>query len=520
VPFLGQDRPLATNDGQRVRRSFLIPSIPDLVFSGLAALQVAAASLILLNRDGDLPRHIAVGKVMLASHSLVRQDFFSHTAYGQPFLAYEWLSQLIFAAVYGWAGLDAVAVLTAVFTAWAYALIAGFLIRRRVAVDLVLVTVIAAAVVGMADWAARPHAFSFAASAVLLCLLEPGGRKRLLSFIPLFALWANLHPGFLFGLGILGLATVGDLFEAIHGEDRRTWWRAARYHGAALGLGTVATLLNPNGIALHLHSLGHLGNADVIPEIMEFTSPNFHTAEGVVFLGALLLIIAAIAVGRTRLAMPTLLILLATVALSLHSRRYIALFGIVTLPLIALALTDDWQRSVPRVIRGPAEALAQGDRLARRGMFGLALVGMLGLAVVNDHGSRGRYVATEFSPRVFPVDAVNFARKTGVAGNLYNEYMWGGYIALLWPEQRVFIDGFADFYGTRIFRDHSQVTTLDGDWRDVLARWKVDLVLVESDSRVAYALAREPDWDELYRDDVAALFRKRHPAPEQRVNEH
>src|SRR5688572_31185132 len=82
------------------RRTFLIPSIPDLVFAGLVCLQVAAASLILLNRDGDLPRHIAVGRVMLEHRTLVREDFFSHTAYGQPFLAMEWGSQVIFAALY------------------------------------------------------------------------------------------------------------------------------------------------------------------------------------------------------------------------------------------------------------------------------------------------------------------------------------------------------------------------------------------------------------------------------------
>ena len=63
------------------RRTFLIPSIPDLVFVGLACLQVEAASMILLTRDGDLPRHIAVGKVMLATGALVRDDLFSHTAH-------------------------------------------------------------------------------------------------------------------------------------------------------------------------------------------------------------------------------------------------------------------------------------------------------------------------------------------------------------------------------------------------------------------------------------------------------
>src|SRR5688572_25217745 len=255
-----------TSDRQRPRRTFLIPSIPDLVFIGLACLQVAAASMILLNRDGDLARHIAVGKVMLAIRALVQEDFFSHTAYGQPFLAYEWLSQLIFAAVHELAGLDGVAVLAAAVIAFAYALVAGFLLRRGVAMDLVIVTMSAAALLGMTHWAARPHAFSFAATALLVRLLEPGQPRRLALFVPLFALWTNLHPGFLFGLGILGVMTAGDLIEAVAGpvEDRHRWWQTARYHGVALALASAATLVNPYGIGLHMHSLGHLGNAEMM----------------------------------------------------------------------------------------------------------------------------------------------------------------------------------------------------------------------------------------------------------------
>src|SRR5688572_4172267 len=360
-------QPLVTSDAQRSRRTFLIPSIPDLVFVALVGLQVAGASVILLNRDGDLPRHIAVGKVMLENHAVAREDFFSHTAYGQPFLAYEWLSQLTFAAVYEAAGLDAIVALTAVTIASAYALLTGFLIRRGVALDLALLTVACATLLGMTHWAARPHAFSFAASAILLCLLEPGRPGRLLLFVPLFVLWANLHPGFLFGLGILGLMTLGDLTEAVMGSKQPEWWRAFRYHGAALGLGGTATLLNPFGVGLHLHSLGHLGNSEIIRSVVEFRSPDFQTPAGFVFLVILLLVLAAVGARRSRLVAPTLLIFLATVALSLQSRRYIALLGLVLLPLIAIAIAADWERWVPRVLREPGRTLAQGDRMARRG---------------------------------------------------------------------------------------------------------------------------------------------------------
>ena len=468
--------------------------------------------MILLNRDGDLPRHIAVGKVMLASGALPEKDFFSHTAYGQPFLAYEWLSQLVFAAVHQFAGLDGVAVLAAVVIAFAYAVITGFMIRRGVAMDLVIVTIAAAALLGMTHWAARPHAFSFAATAILVRLLEPEKPRRLLLFVPLFALWTNLHPGFLFGLGILGVMTVGDLTEALVGpvEERNRWRQAARYHGVALALGSAATLVNPYGIGLHLHSLRHLGNAEMMTTTAEFRSPDFHSSIGLVFLGVLLVVLAAIGTRRSRLSAPTLLVLLATVALSLRSWRYISLFGLVALPMLAIALKGDWERWVPRVLREPGRALADGDRLARRGVAGLAFVAVLaGLAVSSGEGRPRQYIADAFNAEVFPVEAVKFARENRVSGRLYNEYKWGGYLTLAWPEQRVFIDGLADFYGNRILGDYRHVAGLKPGWRDVLDRWNVDLVLVPADSGVAAELNRDSQWHELYRDDIAALIQRK-----------
>ena len=500
--------------GTPSRRTFLIPSVPDLVFAGLVCLQVAAASLILLNRDGDLPRHIAVGRVMLENRTLVREDFFSHTAYGQPFLAMEWGSQVIFAALYETAGLDAVAVFAAVIIGSAYALLAGFLIRRNVPLELVMTTVGLSVLIGMPHWVVRPHAFSFLLSVFLLRLLEPGSRARLLMFAPLFIVWANLHPGFLFGLTILGAVTLGDCLEAMLRHERSAAWRAAQYHAAALGVASAASLLNPFGVGLHTHSLHALGNSEIISAVAEFRSPDFHTLAGMVFLGTLLLTVAAIAMRRSRISAPTLLVFLGTLAMSLRSSRHIALFGIVALPMLSLALADDWTRWMPRVLREAGRTLAHGDRLARRGALSLVLIAVLSLMVFSDAGRADhQYIASDFDARKFPIAAVKFARDNGVSGRLYNDYMWGGYVTLAWPEQQVFIDGLADFYGNRIFQDHDEVDRLRPGWRDVLDRWKVTLVLDRADSSVVHELGRDPAWRELYRDDVAALLQRQAGVP-------
>ena len=73
----------------------------------------------------------------------------------------------------------------------------------------------------------------------------------------------------------------------------------------------------------------------------------------------------------------------------------------------------------------------------------------------------------------------------------------------------MFIDGLADFHGNRIFNDYRDVAGLKPGWRDVLDRWNVDLVLVPADSGLAAELTRDSLWDELYRDDIAALIQRK-----------
>src|SRR5215467_13698093 len=58
--------------------------------------------------DPDTYWHIATGKWMLAERAFLRQDIFSHTAFGQSWVSPEWLAQIILFVGYdlfGWRGL-------------------------------------------------------------------------------------------------------------------------------------------------------------------------------------------------------------------------------------------------------------------------------------------------------------------------------------------------------------------------------------------------------------------------------
>ena len=63
---------------------------------------------------------------------------------------------------------------------------------------------------------ARPHVLSWLFTLLWvenLCRFEDGEHFALLWLPPLMLLWANLHAGFILGLGLLGMFVPGDHLE-------------------------------------------------------------------------------------------------------------------------------------------------------------------------------------------------------------------------------------------------------------------------------------------------------------------
>jgi hypothetical protein len=479
----------------------------DIIFVIWAVVVPVGFGYRLLNSDGDLARHLRLGELMLDRHALLRQDVFSFTKAGQPFLPFEYGSELAYASAYRLAGLAGVAVLAGLVLALTYALLARFLVRRGCDPLLAYLTSMAAAVLSAAHWLARPHLFTLLLVVVLLELLQHTTRRALLAYVPLFVLWANLHGGFAFGCILIAVYAIGEALEALMEADRKHWLARARHHAAALALALASSLINPFGFRLLAHVFGFFGNNAILRQTQEFMSPDFHTINGKIFLIALLTVIAALAWCRRRPAAPALLVVLLTIAFSLLSQRNIELFAVAGLPLVALHLDPEW-RALPVLRR--AKKVFEQEHAGRYAGAGAAVVALLLVAVAFAGGTVAglAIVPDRFAERAFPVEAVAKARSAGLQGRVFNNFIWGGYLLHEWPEQRVFIDGGTDHYGEELFKEYLQVWNLEPGWRDVLKRWDIGLVLVPPDSRLADELAQDQQWHPWYCDSVAVILQK------------
>ena len=490
--------------GQRPR-----PSLFDIIFIIWAIVVPVGFGGRLINSDGDLARHLRLGEVILQQGALPRQDLFSHTMGGKPFVAFEWGSEVVYAAAYRLAGLAGVAVLAGLVLGLTYALVARFLIRRGGDPLLAYLISMIAAVLSAAHWLARPHLFTMLGVVLLLELLERQGRRTLWPYLPLFVVWANLHGGFFYGCITIALYALGEFVESrlAFGPSRAEWQARAKHHAAAFGVALAASLINPNGFRNLAHVAGFFGNSAILAQTQEFMSPDFHTVNGKIFLLILLGVVAALAWSRRRPTIPVLLLVLVNLAFALISQRNIELFALVALPLLALSLDAEW-RALPLLKR--AKEVFQREHAGSYSGVGAAVCGLLliGLAIAGGRVAGIDVVPNQFDPKVFPVAAVEKARASKLDGKLFNQFIWGGYLVHEWPEQRIFIDGATDFYGEKLFGEYIKVWNLDPGWREILSHWDVSLTLVPPQSRLAHELVRDSRWNIWYCDSTAAILRR------------
>ncbi len=490
----------------------LLPAPADILFMLMLAALPLARGWQAINTDGDLGRHLRVGREIL-EHGLFFTDRFSWTMQGQPFVPYEWLSEILFALAHRWAGFWGVLVLCGLLVgATAWLLMVWF---RRMGVDplLAFLAAAAASVAGSFHWLARPHLWSLLGTVAVLFLVVSAARRlggsgarrplwrSLLLTGLVFAVWANLHGGFLFGLVLLGLLAMGEVLD---------WWIGGKRGAPEDSLGTISLLgaavvgscINPVGPRLLGHVIGYLDNSWLVAMTMEYRSPNFHLWWGKVFLALLSACIAAIALSRRSVPFRVLMPFLVTTAFALHSARNIPLWALSGFPLLVWHLDSDWQALRSRVLIRVRSSFELAARSSAVGWWSAtAALAALALArVAAPHPG--------FDPIVFPLEAVARARAEGVTGRILNELAWGGYILYAWPEQQVFIDGQTDFYGERLSRLYASLRAAEPGWEARLDSLGVQVILIPADSRLAPSLSSTPAWYATDSNNGALLFQR------------
>ena len=448
--------------------------------AALAMLSLALFAPGVLN-DGDTPMHIGAGNWMIDHRAIPSVDPFSFTRAGAPWVAHEWLAELVMATAFRLAGWSGVLAATALAASLAVFNLARHLGRRLPAGATTVLLVLAAGCF-TPDLLARPHILAlpvFEAWTAGLFAARDENRPPPWRLLPLMVLWANLHGGF-----IIGLALVGPLaIEAALTQPAR-WRGIAVSWGGFLLAATCAALLTPHGLTGLIFPF-QLARMDGLSDIGEWRPTDFGTLT--VFE---LILVAGLYVTLSRpvrLPPTRIVILLVLMHMALQHTRHQMLVGVI----------------VPLLLAGPfGAALATNDGSRARAW---RIAGTLGIAALLVARLTVPVVASD-SPST-PVSALAHVPPAFAQSPVFNEYDFGGF--LIFAHVRPFIDGRADMYGSAFLREYEAVTRPDkAALEHVFAREHIAWTLLSPTNPAVALLDALPQWCRVYADTVAVVHAK------------
>jgi hypothetical protein len=521
---------------------FLIPSVADLLFVALLLGLSCGALGRLLLRDGGTGWHIRNGQLMLQTHSITRVDPFSATMSGQPWFAWEWLYDLLIAAIHHVLGLNGVVFYTAAIMAATFVLVFHLAMRRGGSLPITFLLLVLSLGASAIHFLARPHVLSWMLTVIWFELLDTAasaaGREseawsepwsesnkdRRLFYLPVvMLLWVNLHGGFLLGFALLGVYILGGGIQYFTCAERRDEIRRwLKRLGLVSLLSLLASFVNPYGYKLHLHIYRYLSDRFLMNRITEFQSPDFHGVAQQCFAVILLVTIATLASARRRPRPAHLLVILLAAYSGLYASRNLPASSMLLTLMIAPLLSETVAKACEGADLAPwlrallSRVHSFGIRMEKmethfQGHLWLVLAFVLGLWACMHGGRLGsaQLFNAYFDDKRFPVEAAELIAQRDIREPIFCPDQWGGYLIYrLYPQTKVLVDDRHDLYGDQFFKDYLKIIFVQPDWKKVLDERHVNWILVQKNSSLGTILEQTASWKLIHEDGTAVLFHR------------
>lgn len=503
----------------------ILPDIGDIVFLFVLILLVFVSPRYIF-ADGSTGWHLVTGQYILQHHWVPTHDLFSYTFPDKAWVAYEWLSDVIFAFLTNVGGLSLLNVALASAIALLFLLLYEDCRKSgcnfAVSAAITMLGVLASSI----HWLARPHILTFFGLYVFARTLEKyrvgtiSDRQLHLILGITMLLWANLHPAFILGFVFIAIYLSPEILGALMYADnelRQEHVARAKSFGLTFVFCGLVTLVNPYGLKLHEYIFHYFqGSRQIIAATEEFKSPVFQGGlqssclELLFFLFALGLVLS-----KRRPGLAPFLASLAFAHLALSFLRGAPLFVIVALPFIAgcfavasLIGNESPSKLVVKVKerwRAISLSFDQTEARCSRHLVPILSVVVLSAAAIAGPAAGGMLPPTGFDTTL-PSKTLDYIRDNKLpAQSGFNYDNWGGLISyqLAMP---VFIDERADFYGEPFYLEYAKVSLVTPAWADVLDKHQINWILFPKNSALAAKLKQSDAWKLQCEDSAAYLF--------------
>jgi hypothetical protein len=409
-------------------------------------------------------------------------------AYSLLGAAHQWL---------GLAGVVWLAVLAVAATAWLWCAFSIWLGADRFVIAALMAVAITSSTI---HWHARPHVFSWPLLIAWVWLMEKMSERisllRLSGIFAFMLVWTNLHGSFFLAF----LITAAYIFEFWF-VDRRKVIPALMEAAAAF----AATFCNPYGWHLHRHLVKYLANSELLRQISEYTSPDFHGGGGLYLMALFVFALMGAALCLQQRKVARTLVVLLFVLTALRSARGIPLVAYVALPMVSAAVTT----ALAGVGRLKA-ILEESGNFARieRQCHSAALLILAVAATAGWFALPKTRAAAGFSEKRFPVQAAGAVARLDSSARIFSPDYYGGYLIYHFRGARkVFFDGRSDFYGLQFLNVYADVMLLKPGWRPKFQKLGVTHALLPEDHPLREMLECS-GWRRLHGDKTAVLLER------------
>jgi hypothetical protein len=477
---------IASNVNIRSTARVLVP-----ICAGAAAYLFLLSIGDILLRDPDTLWQIKVGQWIIDHGAMPYTDVYSFTRFGEPWISSSWLSQVLYATVYAsldWAG----PVILTSLAVGATVAIFIYLLDPYLDPTPAMLLVTLALLMSGTHFLARPHMLALPVMLAfvggLMAAADRRDHPRWL-LLPLMALWANLHGGFVLGLALIG--PVG--LEAIWSSDPKHRFVLASQWSLFALAALAASCCTPYGWSTLLGAAKILSLGQLLSLIWEWMPADFSSIS--FFEAGLLGLIGLAFHRRLVLSVPRIMLLLGLIWMALTHARNIEVFAFLTPLILAKPIAEQWRTGgtgvvLIREIRAPAHVV------------------MLATLAVIVAGTASTRIFVAHHPFSFldsqPVAAVDVLEQRQ-AQRIFSTAPIGGY--LISRDIKTFVDGRAELYGEKFVMDYfdavhaKDVETL----LRLLETYRIDATLLNPTLPAAKALDHLAGWKRLYADKFAVI---------------
>src|ERR1017187_1055 len=475
---------------EMLRRIFSFPVMLGLVLAG--TVYVLAGRSI---SDPDIWWHLRNAEVLVKQGTMVRQDLYSFTNAGTPWINHEWLAELPYYAA--WRLMGVRGIYFVLMGAVELILMGVFFLAYRASgnVKSAFVASWLAVIMATISFGPRTLLFGWICLVVELLLLWEfkQGNDHTWLLPPLFLLWVNLHGSWLIGMVFLSVFIATALVDGTWGRIEAKRWtsrqRSKLFMVFALSL--LALFCNPYTYHLVFYPFDLAFRQKLnVSHVTEWQSLDFHAVRGKIVFGLLAATIVLALVRRRTWRLDEVALLLIAFYSTVTYSRFLLLAAIVITPLLAREL--NFLPSYRAEIDKPL-------------LNAVIILGILAGCIWTLPSERH---LMEDTVKDYPVKALPYLQQFQPAGRVLNDYLWGGYLILNARHIPDFVDSRVDIFEYNgVFQDYLDIMGVKRPL-ELFDKYHIRYVLYEKDTPLAYLLLHNPGWKTNYDDGTTVLLER------------